>query len=144
MLRLGSPMTLAVYLLATWHPIFAKADESKPPFETCGLKYTSIPELERELAARLVALPNTGENYSAYNDAQEHIVWTFTRPGFTPYPTVVCRRILQNNDGTVGLDMKINCFGTTAQCDHLAEQFRQLNDQMVKALKGKRQVGGKP
>jgi hypothetical protein len=144
MLRLIVPMALTGYLVATWHPIFAKADETKPPFETCGLKYTSIPELERELAARLVALPNTGANYLAYSDEQAHIVWTFTRPGFTPYPAVVCRRIFQNNDGTIGLDMKINCFGTTPQCDHLNEQFQQLNDQTAKALKGTRQIGGKP
>ena len=57
--------------------------------------------------------------YVAYVDTPKTAVWTFTKPGHEAHPSVVCRSVIANSDGSNSINMKVFCIGTDAACDKL-------------------------
>ena len=73
--------------------------------------------------------------YVAFEDPVNAAVWTFTKPEHEAHPSVVCRAIIGNPDGSVSMDMRVLCVGTDATCERLVAAFKELNERMAEALK---------
>jgi hypothetical protein len=71
----------------------------------------------------------------AFEDRDNAAVWTFTKPEHEAHPSVVCRAIIGNPDGSVSMDMRVLCVGTDATCERLVAAFKELNERMAEALK---------
>jgi hypothetical protein len=103
-------------------------------FELCGYEYKEIQELESRIASKIRPEAFNSDRFVAYLDSadpQSLAMWTFTLKGSTPYPAVVCRQLQNSPDGW-NLSMGANCLGTTPQCDGLMEEFKKLNEVMIK------------
>ena len=73
--------------------------------------------------------------YVAFVDSANPAVWTFTKPGHEAHPSVVCRTVISNPDGSVSIDMRVLCIGTDAACDRLVATFKELNERTIEAAK---------
>ena len=72
--------------------------------------------------------------YVAYVDTPKTAVWTFTKPGHEAHPSVVCRSVIANPDGSNSIDMKVLCVGTDAACERLLADFNKLNERIIEDL----------
>ena len=75
-----------------------------------------------------------GNGYVAFVDTPNVAVWTFTKPGHRAHPSVVCRTIIVNPDGSIGIEMKMLCVSTDAACERLVADFNKLNESMKEEL----------
>jgi len=74
------------------------------------------------------------DGYVAYVNSPKTAVWTFTKPGHEAHPSVVCRSVIANPDGSNSIDMKVLCIGTDAACDKLVADFKRLNERIIEDL----------
>jgi hypothetical protein len=74
-------------------------------------------------------------SYIALSDPANKITWTFTVPGNAAHPSVVCRRIVQDNAGNLNLEMQISCDAAEPACLQLKRDFEALNARMIDAMK---------
>ena len=127
----GMGVGLVIALLA--HPGGASAGSVCDRVHSAGATPASLfSEMSRSLE-----MTADGNGYVAFADNPNEAVWTFTKPGHEAHPSVVCRSIIANPDGSVGMDMKVLCVGTDAACDRLVADFNQLNERMKEELSRK-------
>ena len=98
----------------------------------CGMTAPTTAELHARLAARLPRLPGN-ERFTAYEDAQNMRVWTFTTPAHPAHPAVACRTVV-DADGGARVDLQIDCRSTRENCDALYREFEALNARMLREL----------
>jgi hypothetical protein len=120
---------LAIALLA--HAEAASAGSVCDRVRSAGATPASL------LAEMSKSLTKTADakGYVAYEDPLNAAIWTFTKPEHEAHPSVVCRAVIGNPDGSVSMDMKVRCFGTDAVCDRLVAAFKELNNRMIEAIK---------
>ena len=71
-------------------------------------------------------------------DDESKISWTFTNPGTPAYPSVV-KRIVSEKNGAVYVEMKILCHSIKSECDHLRDQFVEMDENLKQSIAAGRQ-----
>lgn len=66
-------------------------------------------------------------------DTGENTIWSITSEQHQAYPTAV-KRSLVERDGSVHLEMNVQCGASKSVCDQVVRDFQALNDNLRKSL----------
>lgn len=69
-------------------------------------------------------------------DRQEHTIWSIALKENPAYPTAVKRTVVETN-GSVGMDMKVQCGASKDTCDNVVRTFQSLNEKLGNKLRQK-------
>lgn len=66
----------------------------------------------------------------------KYTLWSFAPKNHPAYPAAIKRQIIERDDG-IYIDMKALCQSTKESCDHLIEEFKNLNDSIRNEMQKK-------
>jgi hypothetical protein len=95
----------------------------------CGRQKKSPAEFLSDMKAEKLPVQFQDTQYVAYSDTANMTVWTFTKPGNYAYPTVVCRKPVQQ-ENTVRIHTQVICGASKKACDRLAQEFQKINENL--------------
>ena len=67
------------------------------------------------------------------NTADEKSIYSFTPESHPAYPSIVKRETIEQ-DGSIYIDMSVNCNASKKACDSLVQQFVSLNNKVKESL----------
>ena len=127
------PALVLIVFAAVTTPCFAQiAPLPKANDSTIGYKTVA------DALAALQANPNiqisVQGGWTIASDNEAKTIWSFAPQNDPSYPSAV-RRIIEEHDGSVFINMKVLCQAPKAACDQLVSQFEQLNDRMSQSMR---------
>jgi hypothetical protein len=108
------------------------------PEQPADIGYRTVAEALSALTkASGLEVANPG-GWTIVTDHEHSTVWSFAPPSHPAYPAVV-KRTAVSKDGSVYVDMKVQCEAAKAACDVLVRDFIALNERMKKDFKAAHQ-----
>lgn len=104
----------------------------------CGLEFVSPQQLETLVAEKIGEPPNVNDpQYQTYFDEAASVAWAFTTQSNPAHPAVVCREIVSKGKDVV-VNLVVRCGSTKQACDAMVATWENLNQRMIRELKGKK------
>ncbi len=125
----------SIWLSLCMLPVLGSASTSA---EICGRRADSLDALLAEIRADpTLELIAANHQYLAFHTAKAGPVlwgWAFTTAAHPAHPAVVCRKFSEAKNRKWYVTMRIRCGASKSDCDRLAADFVELNEQMKKSM----------
>jgi hypothetical protein len=105
--------------------------------EPSAISYSSVADALASLRANPSAQFETQEGWTVVSsqEGESPVLWSFTPEGHPAHPAVIKRTVVQR-DGSIFIDLAALCEGPQEACDQLVEEFKRLNEQIQRNMRG--------
>lgn len=117
--------------------ISAYAQEAPlPESGQSGIEYKSVSEALAALRAKPGTEVSKQGNWTIAIERDMDVFWSFAPEGHPAYPAMV-RRAVVSHDGTISVNMNVQCQASKSACDKLVREFIRLNEDMRASFQSK-------
>jgi len=132
----GATLVAAFLLADAWSVTAQDSVAPQPEVEKSPTGYASV------AAAREAVMASPGIEIKEENgwtivvdkSANAMAIWSFSPEGDPRHPSAVRRTVFEQN-GTVNIELDVQCESTKPECDALVAEFRQINERIREQIR---------
>ena len=116
-----------------WWPLLLNAqqaeDSTVQELSSSPIGYETVQEAFDALSADPKITQSHYQGWTVFKSEVDgvYVIWSFTPQGHPVHPSAVKREIV-SRDGELSIAMSVLCHSSSADCDVLVEQYKQLNE----------------